>query len=227
MEKNEKELNDIKISAVINIIIFILTILSSIIMFTGFKFMPGKEVLESTRIGMMKFFTVDSNIFMGIIALMFAIKDIQLLKGKISEISANMYVIKLMATVGVGLTFLTVFGYLGFVVDGGIVALLNNSNLFFHLLIPALSILIFVFCEKTDKLKLKHTFIGIIPVIMYAVFYLINVFIHMENGIVPIQFDWYGFARGGVWQIAIVFPLMLLIAYLISFTLWKINKKKV
>ena len=65
---------NIKISLAINIIIVVFTIAASIIMFTGFKFMHGYEtVLESTKIGMLRFFTVDSNIFMGIVALMLGI----------------------------------------------------------------------------------------------------------------------------------------------------------
>ena len=63
-------MKNLKISLVINILVVILTIISSIIMFTGFKFMPDYElVLETTKIGMFKFFTVQSNIFMGVIAL--------------------------------------------------------------------------------------------------------------------------------------------------------------
>ena len=57
-----KNKTNIKISLAINICIFIFTILASIIMFTGFKFMHGTDiVLESTKLGMFRFFTVDSN----------------------------------------------------------------------------------------------------------------------------------------------------------------------
>ena len=52
-------------------------------MFTGFKFMYGYEpILETTKIGMLKFFTVQSNLFMGIVSLLFAIKEVKLLKEK-------------------------------------------------------------------------------------------------------------------------------------------------
>ena len=66
-----------KVSLIINTIIVLLTIFASIIMFTGIKITHGAEpILETTKIGMFKFFTVDSNIFMGIIALVFVIKEI-------------------------------------------------------------------------------------------------------------------------------------------------------
>ena len=216
----------IKISLTINIIIVVLTIIASIIMFTGFKFMEGEYVLESTKIGMFKFFTVDSNIFMGIIALIFAIKEIKILKGKLTHIPEKIYILKLMATTSVGLTFLTVFGYLGPIAEGGIPSLIKNSNLFFHLLIPLVSILNFILFERTDKLKLKDTFYGVVSALAYALFYLINILIHVQDGKISPLYDWYWFVQGGLWQIAIVMPLMLVITYLISLLLWRLNRKK-
>ena len=60
----ELDMKKVKISFIINIIIVICTIIASIMMFTGFRFMSGDEiVLEASRLGMFKFFTVDSNLF--------------------------------------------------------------------------------------------------------------------------------------------------------------------
>ena len=214
----------VKVSLILNLTIVIFVILASIIMFTGFKFMEGEHILESTKIGMFRFFTVDSNIFMGIIALVFAVYEIKLLKGKITDIPLKIYILKLMATVGVGLTFLTVFGYLGPISKGGIPSMIKNSNLFFHLLIPVLSMLNFVLFERTNKLKFRYTFYGVIPALIYSIYYLANVLIHMENGRVSPIYDWYWFVQGGLWQIIIVMPMMLAITYIISFVLWRLNK---
>lgn len=216
----------IKVSLAINIMIVIFTVIACIIMFTGFKFMEGEYVLESTKIGMFRFFTVDSNIFMGIVALIFAIKEIKFLKGKIDEISTRTYSLKLMATVSVGLTFFTVFGYLGPIAEGGIFSLLKNSNLFLHLIIPVLSMVNFSLFEKTNKLKFKYSFLGVIPTMVYSIFYLINVLAHIENGKVSPIYDWYWFVQGGIWQVYIVFPFMLIFTYIISLALWRINRKK-
>lgn len=215
----------IKFSIVLNIIIVILTILSSVIMFTGYKFMDDGYILESTKVGMFRFFTVDSNIFMGIVALIFAIKEIEILKDKNRDISIKMYIIKFMATVGVALTFITVFGYLGPIAEGGVTVLLKNSNLFFHLIIPVLSILNFVLFEKTDKLEFKITLYGLTTAVLYGIYYLINVLVHMENGKVSPEYDWYWFVQGGLWQIIIVVPLIFGITYIISLLLWKLNRK--
>ena len=217
---------NIKISLVLNIIIVIFTILASFIMFSGFKFMHGSEpILESTKIGMFKFFTVDSNLFMGIVALLFAIKEIKLLKGKTTDISVKMYTLKLMSTTGVGLTFFIVFGYLAQIAEGGIPSMIMNSNLFFHLIIPVLSMLTFILFEKTDKLSFKYSFYGLIPTVIYALYYLTNVLIHMENFKVSPVYDWYWFVQNGVWTAVIVMPIILIITYVISLLLWRLNKK--
>jgi len=209
-----------KKSLILNIVIVLLTIFASIIMFTGIKLTHGAEpLLETSKIGMFKFFTVDSNIFMGLISLLFIIKT---LKNK--EITKNMYILKLMSTTSVTLTLTVVFLYLGPISKDGIKSMLQNSNLFFHLIIPVLSIITFIKYEKPN-LKLKDTIYGTIPTIIYATIYLINIIIHTENGKVSPVYDWYWFVQNGVKQAIIVLPLILLISYIISLTLYKLNRR--
>ena len=217
----------LKISLVLNIIIFIFTLLAIIMMFTGIKFSNGYEpVLETTKLGMFKFFTVDSNLFMGIISLIFVIFEILILKGKKIKISTELYILKLMSTTAVGLTFFVVFIYLGPISKGGILSMLRNSNLFLHLIIPVLSIITFVFFEKNNKLKFRDTFWGLVPTLLYAIFYLVNVIIHMQNWKVSPIYDWYWFVQNGVWTALIVAPIIIIITYGISLVLWKFNKLK-
>ena len=222
--KNDKI--DIKISLVFNILIFALMVIASIIMFTGFKFMEAEPLLESTKIGMLRFFTVDSNILMGIVALIFAINQIKILKGKKKEIPTKLIVLKMASTVAVGVTFATVFGYLGPISKGGIPSLLKNSNLFLHLIIPVLSMINFALFERTSKIKFRYTLYGILPTLTYGILYMINLLIHMEDGKVSPVYDWYWFVQGGMWQAAIVIPIMLFMTYIITIILWRINKKK-
>ena len=216
-----------KISLVLNIIISILVLFSTIAMFTGYRFLNGQEViLESTKLGMLRFFTVQSNLFMGIISLLFIIDEIKILRGNKKEISFFKYVLKLMSTSAVGLTFFVVFAYLGPITKYGLVSLLMNSNLFFHLIIPVLSIVTFIFFERTNKLKFKDTLYGIIPTLLYGIYYITNVLIHVENGKVSPKYDWYWFVQGGVWTALIVVPIIFLVSYLISLGLWRVNKLK-
>ena len=218
-------MNKYKISFIFNIIIFMMVIGASTMMFTGFRFMPGEIILESNKLGMFKFFTVDSNLFMGIISLLFAIFEIRLLKGKIDKIPRYMYILKLMATTSVALTFIVVFAYLWPLV-GSLYLMILNSNLFFHLLVPVFSIITFVFFERNNKISFKYSFYGVIPVIMYGLFYLINVLIHMNNGIVSPVYDFYWFVQNGVWTSFIVVPVMFIISHIISLILWRFNRIK-
>lgn len=219
--------NKFKISLILNSIIVLFTSLAFIIKINGIKFLDGYEpVVEKTKIEMFKLFTIDSNLFMGIVALIFVVLEYQVLKGKRKDISKNMYILKLMATTAVGLTFFVVFSYLGPITKGGIMSMLRNSNFFLHLVIPVLSIITFIFFEKTDKIKLRHVFLGLVPTLVYAIFYLTNILIHMENHKVSPTYDWYWFVQNGVWTALIVAPIIVLITYMISFVLWKINKKK-
>ena len=180
-------------------------------------------ILESTKLGMFKFFTVDSNLFMGIVSLIFLIYERKLINGEIVKIPKGLYCLKLMATTSVMLTFVIAFIYLSPLV-GSIYKMIMNSNLFFHLLIPLCSLITFVLFEKTDKLSFKYSFLGIVPTFLYALFYLINVLIHMENGTVSTQYDFYWFVQNGVWTSLIVVPIMLIITYIMSFVLWKFNR---
>lgn len=216
----------LKVSLVLNIIIVFLVITASVMMFAKIRLMGGDVLLETSRIGMFKFFTVDSNIFMGLVSFIFIIKEIGIIKGKEKEIPKNLYILKLAATTSVTLTFITVFGYLGFIAEGGVLVLLKNSNLFFHLIIPVVSIITFIFFEKTNKINFKSTFLGIIPMIIYGVIYTINVLIHLNGNKVDPVYDFYYFVQGGIQQVFIVVPIMFIITYIISFILWKINRTR-
>lgn len=217
----------LKISFILNVLIVLMVLFASIVMFANIKFMSGSEiVLESTGIGMFRFFTVDSNFFMGIVALLYSIEEIKILKDKTYKISRKLNIFKYMATVSVSLTCFVVFVYLGRIVNGGIVVLLQNSNLFFHLIIPVTAFLTFVLFERNNDLKYKNTFYCLIPALVYGVFYLINVLIHMENGSVLPKYDWYYFVQNGVWTSLIVLPAILFITYILGLIIWALNHKK-
>ena len=54
----------LKMSIFMNVLIFILSLISTICMLVGFKFMGDDIVFAATKIEAFKFFTVDSNILM-------------------------------------------------------------------------------------------------------------------------------------------------------------------
>lgn len=214
----------IKISITLNFIISIFVTIATIFMMKGIYFMGEESSLTESGIGLFKFFTVQSNVLMGIIAFIFVLVEICVITGRIKEMPTTLYILKLVFTVGVVLTFLTTALYLAPYAEHGYFSMFKNSNLFYHLIVPILSAITFIFFEKTDKIKFKYVCIGVVPMLLYGIFYTINVLMHTENGQVMPRYDWYGFVAGGIISIIIVFPVMLLVTYLISFGLWKYNK---
>ena len=80
--------------------------------------------------------------------------------------------------------------------------------------------------ERTDRIKFRHTFLGLIPTFLYAVFYAVNVFSHMTDGVVPKKYDWYGFMNAGLYAGIAVIPGMLILTYVICVILWLSNRKR-
>ena len=212
----------IKVSLILNIIIVLLVIFATIFMFTGFKFMPGGSLLEVSKVEMFKFFTVDSNILMGIVSLIFIIYEKKLLKNKIKEIPKKVYILKLIATSGISLTFITTSFFLA--PTYGFYAMFNNNNLLFHLVVPVISIITYIFFEKHDN-KYKYAILGIIPMFLYSIFYTTNILIHLNNGGLTFKYDFYGFLQGNLNNIYLVIPVIYLISYIISVLLVFGNRK--
>lgn len=227
MSKKMDNTKKMKISFIINILISILTVNAIIMCIMGFKFMYGYEPYpELIGVPIFSYYTIQSNVFMGIVSFVFANREYQILKGRKKEISLVYYIFKMVATVAVSLTFFVVFAIFGVMSKGGPIPLLRNSYLFFHLIIPVVSILNYVIFEKTNIIKFKHIFYGLLPTFLYEIYYTINLLMNMKNGRVSIRDDWYSFAQHGMLRTILVAPMMLGITFCLSLVIWKLNKKK-
>ena len=208
----------VKISLVLNILIIILVLLGSIFMFTGFTFMPSKTLLEASKIEMFKFYTVDSNILMALISFVFVIFEIKNDK----HIPKGIYILKMVGTSAIALTFLVTLLFLA--PQYGFYAMYNNNNLFFHLIVPVLSITTYILFEKYDN-KYRYALLGIIPMFIYSIYYTSLILINLDNGGLTFKYDFYGFLNGNINNIYIVIPSIYLVSYLISLSLVCLNKK--
>ena len=83
----------------------------------------------------------------------------------------------------------------------------------------------FVCFEKTNQIDFIYTFAGIIPMLIYAVYYLAAALSHTQNGMIAKGYDWYGFFFAGTRSVVIVVPIIVLLTYGISAVLWKWNRK--
>ena len=217
------------VSIILNLGVVIMVALSVAFMVTGYKFMGESNSLTASNINAFKFFTVDSNVLMAVVALIYIVFEALLLGGKLQKIPTWLHILKLVGTAGVTLTLMTVVLFLAPLVAAGghplgYWALFYNSNLFLHLLAPVFAIAAFVFCETTDSIAWRYSWLGIVPMGIYSIYYAANALSHAVDGKVSPVYDWYYFVQGGVWQIAIVLPLMLGMSYLFSWLLWLGNR---
>jgi hypothetical protein len=173
-------------SLVINIIIIVITTILVVRFFReNGKWSParGKKAF--------RYFTTQSNVLCAVSALamcLFPDKDWA-------------YYLKVMGTAAVTVTMLTVLIFLGRLY--GYKALLTGSDLFMHLITPLLAIISLCLFERRG-IDLLASFIGVIPVALYAPLYLYNVVYAPEE---KRWEDFYGFNRDGKWPIAYVLML--------------------
>ena len=213
-----------RIAYILNLCLALLEVLAPIWMSSGLV----SGVLTTSGAEMFKFFTIDSNVLMGIIALFTALQLRQVIRGQREDLSTACYVWYLAGTVGVTLTMLVTVFFLEptMAPQFGLFALFAGSNFLLHLFNPLLAIVTFTVFEKTRKIPFRHTLTGIVPMVLYAVFYLANCMRHAVNGMVDIAYDWYGFLAGGVKTVWIVIPVIFLFTWLISIALWRLNRRK-
>ena len=168
-------------SLVINIIIIVITTILVVRFFReNGKWSParGKKAF--------RYFTTQSNVLCAVSALamcLFPEKEWA-------------YYLKVMGTAAVTVTMLTVLIFLGRLY--GYKALLTGSDLFMHLITPLLAIISLCVFERRG-ISFLASFIGVIPVALYAPLYLYNVVYAPEE---KRWEDFYGFNRGGKWPIA-------------------------
>ena len=218
----QNKMNKIKISITLNIILFVLMVFALYMALSGLSF---DMTFKKHSIHIFKYFTVLSNILMGIVALVFAIREILYLKNN-KEISKYFYVAKHIATTCVALTFLTVALFLAPVFyKEKFFDAFHDANFFYHFLNPVLAIIVFVFFENTNKLSIKTALFGMVPFGVYSIFYLITAITHMSGGKVDTKYDWYGFFYFGVPIFFVLMIFMISLTFLISFILYKSNKK--
>lgn len=208
-------------------LLFLLEIIAVAWMASGIRFSSGPSVLSANRLEMLRYFTVDSNILMGIVAAVIAWENLQVLQGKKEQVPGGCYYWNLAATTGVALTFLVTVGFLAPQFGKTWYQLFQDSNFLMHLIAPVTAILLFIFAEGHRMNCFPATLSGLVPMAIYAAYYCVNAIVHAENGIVPESEDWYGFLRAGSLKRG---PAVILIfiagTWLITFALWALQQKR-
>ena len=211
------------VSFALNCLIFLMAAIGFIFALVGVN-MTGATNTDSGII-ILRMFTVQSNLLMGLAALIMLVFEFGFASGKIGEIPPAVYAIKLALTSGVTLTFFVVLIFLAPNVKEGYFSVFTNTNLFYHLMLPVISIISFLFFENTKTIKFSQTIWGLAHLILYMVFYLVNGFMHVKKGVVEEIYDWYGFLRLEIWSIPISAVTLIAMCYGITCLLWRANKK--
>lgn len=145
---------------VIKAVLVIVGVLGIVLTAQSTDFMGGGSVFF--------FFTVQSNIFIMLMALIFLVNEVAVLITKKSFINQVLLHIKYTATVAITITFLVFFTMLAPLM--GVDYLLSFKNYSLHAIVPILAIVDFFLFDKDIQLTYKSSLLATIPPICYVVF---------------------------------------------------------
>ena len=193
---------DRKISEILfNIVIVILTVTGIILMFNG---KPGEGVLQASGLANFKYYTVITNVFCGLIALIYLIC---LLAGKGTE---KMAALKLAAVCGVAVTFAVVAFMFGPLY--GFPQFYKGGNFIFHLTEPLAAMVEFIVVRR-ERMPFVYTVIAAVPTFIYGACYMLNILINGMGGEWPNTNDFYAFLSWG-WPVGmVIFAVITLSAF--------------
>ena len=168
----------------------------------------------------LKYFTVLSNLLMAAASALNLVYTIRMIKYN-RTIPNWVPRLKYAGATAVTLTLLVVLLFLWPVFK--IPGLYSGANLWFHLLIPLMSICSFVLGTK-DTMTIRDSWLAVIPMIIYGAWYIGNNLIN-GVGVWPDTNDWYGFLSWG-WGIGVViFCFLVLITWACALLMRFFNKK--
>ena len=176
---------------ILNIVIVIFTVIGIILMLTS---KAEEGALQSSGLENFKFYTVLTNVFCGIVALIYLVSIFA--KKGIEKMAA----LKLAAVCGVAITFAVVAFMFGPLY--GFLQFYKRGTLYFHLLLPVTAMVEFILVRR-KKIPFSYTVIAAVPTLLYAIGYLLNILINGIGGAWPDTNDFYGFLSWG-WPVGIV-----------------------
>ena len=186
------------------------------------RFMANYPRLSSLPIWMT--FTGLSNIFIGLVSLACAL--FRLIK-KERELSKPLFILKIIALADITITLVVTAFYLAPHLGASWWRLYINNNIFNHLLTPLVAIITFILLEKYVELDWRYCFYSMVPLSMYAIFYVINVYTHLTaEGKTDLTYDIYGFCRFGIFFLILFLIGFLAASFGLTYLYRLLNKQK-
>ena len=199
---------------IFNTVIVILTAIGIVLMVTG---KSEEGALQSSGIENFKFYTVLTNVFCGLVALICLV----LLVAK--KNTDKMAAFKLAAVCGVAITFAVVAFMFGPLY--GYPQFYKRGNLFFHLLEPLVAIVEFILIRR-KKIPFKYTVIAAVPTLLYGIGYMTNILINGIGGPWPDTNDFYAFLSWG-WPVGIaIFAVITMLAFTVACIFRAVSNKR-
>ena len=166
----------------------------------------------------LKYFTVESNLLVGIVAILWIV--FRVIRGR-GAVPTWLTYLKYLSAAAVFVTFSVVVLFLGPMYGYG--RMYYGSNLFFHLLIPLAAIAEFVFFEE-GSIDFRASFLAMIPPVLYGIGYLTNCLINGVGSWETVRNDWYSFLEWGYGVGALIFVVICLVAWGLGLAIRALNK---
>lgn len=165
----------------------------------------------------LKYFTVESNLLVGIVAILWI--AFRLVKGR-EGVPFWLGYLKYLSSAAVFVTFTVVVIFLGPMYGYG--RMYYGANLFFHLLIPLAAIAEYVLFDE-GILDFRKTFLAMIPPAVYGVCYVTNCMVNGVGSWETVRNDWYSFLEWGYGVGAVIFVVICLIAWGLGLAIRALN----
>ncbi len=216
MEKNLR----LKLNIALTAFLFLASFISvGVIFFSGGS---GNMQVVGTRAFM--YFTVDSNLLCGLACLISCVYSILLLCGKIRRLPGWVSLLKFCGTSAALLTFTVVMCFLGLIYGYG--AMFAGVNLYLHGVVPVLAACSFVLLDPWADIRGFRTLFGILPVIVYGIFYIyLVVILGPEKGG---WYDFYSFNSGplqGKWYLSVI--VVIAVSYLLGLLILVLQRRSI
>ena len=183
--------------------------------------LPVRLIAENLEY--LKYFTVLSNLLGGLTALIYAVALALRLCRVIRRVPGWVTLLKYVSATLLALTFCVVLCYIG--PKTGFRSAYRGANLWYHLIIPVLSVGDFVLLDRSGRLTLSATLLPLIPTALYGGCYLANL-IHNGYGGRGHPNDWYGFADNGAAGVYVVLAGMLAACWGLAWLIGRTRRMK-
>lgn len=207
---------------VLDLLVFISMVIGISLTIFDVRFMVDLPRLSSQSIFMT--FTGLSNVFIGLVCLGCAIYRI--IKKEIT-LPAYLLLIKIIALADITITFVITATYLAPSIGSSWWRLYINNNIFNHFLTPLLAVITFLILERYREFSWKYCFLSLVPLLLYGVLYLTNVYTHLTpEGKTDLTYDIYGFCRFGTGILVLFLIGFMAISFGLTLLYWFLNKQK-